>query len=145
MNIYNKKLTMTKLIFNKRNLHLNEDNNGANGNAYVEPSSDSTSSLATDINKTKQENPTDDTFVFNANSYDGNKANNTVTLDVLADNAQDASQQFNTLRQNPQVKNLMSTNNVNARVHLRNENLNYLKENSVSFTKKEIKELLNKK
>ena len=59
---------MTKLIFRKKSLHLNEDNNGSKGTAYVEPSSDSTSSLAADINKTKQENPTDDTFVVNISS-----------------------------------------------------------------------------
>lgn len=135
---------MTKLIFSKKHLHLNEDNNGSKGTAYVEPSSDSTTSLASDINKTKQENPTDDTFVFNTNAYDGNKTNNAITFDVHADNAQDASQQFQQMRQNPHVKNLMTNANVNARVHLRNEQIERLRENSVTFSKKEIKEMLNK-
>lgn len=133
---------MTKLIFSKKNLHLNEDNNGSNGTAYVEPSSDNASSLAADINKTKQENPTDDTFVLNANSYDGNKTNNTVTLDINAENGQDATQQFTQMRQNPYVKNMIANGNVNARIHLKNEHIERLRENSVSFTKKEIKDLL---
>ncbi|MBO7210717.1 MAG: hypothetical protein J6V44_06895, partial [Methanobrevibacter sp.] len=111
---------MTRLIFSKKNLHLNEDNKGSNGTAYVEPSSDSTSSLASDINKTKQENPTDDTFVINANSYDGNKSNNTVTLDINADNGQDATQQFTQMKQNPYVRNMIANSNVNARIHLKN-------------------------
>jgi GTPase SAR1 family protein len=133
---------MTKLIFSKKSLHLNEDNNGSKGTAYVEPSSDSTSSLATDINKTKQENPTDDTFVVNANSYDGNKSNNTVTLDINADNGQDATQQFTQMKQNPYVKNMIANGNVNARIHLKNEQIERLRENSVVFSKKEIKDML---
>ena len=133
---------MTKLIFSKKSLHLNEDNNGSNGTAYVEPSSDSTSSLATDINKAKQENPTDDTFIVNANSYDGNKSNNTVTLDINAENGQDATHQFTQMKQNPYVKNMIANGNVNARFHLKNEQIERLRENSVSFTKKEIKDML---
>lgn len=133
---------MTKLIFSKKSLHLNEDNNGSNGTAYVEPSSDNTSSLASDINKTKQENPTDDTFIINANSYDGNKSNNTVTFDITADNGQDATQQFTQMKQNPYMKNMIANGNVNARIHLKNEHIERLRENSVSFTKKEIKDML---
>ncbi len=133
---------MTRLIFSKKSLHLNEDNNSSNGTAYVEPSSDNTSSLATDINKTKQENPTDDTFIVNANSYDGNKSNNAVTLDITADNGQDATQQFTQMRQNPYVRNMIANGNVNARIHLKNEQIERLRENSVSFTKKEIKDML---
>lgn len=134
---------MSKIIFNKKQLRLYEDNNNSQGTAYVEPTSDNSSSLASDINKTKQENPTDSTFVFNANSYDGNKTNNTVTLDINANNAQDASQKFQTMKQNPQIKNLIAKGNVNARVNLKNEQIERLRENSVSFTKKEIKEMLN--
>ena len=133
---------MTKLIFSKKSLHLNEDNNGSNGTAYVEPSSDSTSSLATDINKTKQENPTDDTFIVNANSYDGKTSNNTFTFDMDAENAQDATNKFNQMKQNPYVNNLIANGNVNARIHMKTEHIERLRENSVSFTKKEIKDML---
>ena len=49
---------------------------------------------------------------------------------------------------NPAVKNLMGKTNVNAKIHLRNgvdrEHLNKLREGSVPFTKKEIKEMFKK-
>ena len=115
-----------------------------NSNAYVEPSSDSTASLSNDLNKTKMQNPTDDTFVVNANSYDNNQKNNTVTLDVNADSPNDASQEFQRLRQNPHVRNLMANTNVNAKIHLKNESTQRLEESSVMFTKKEIKEIFKK-
>jgi hypothetical protein len=64
-------------------------------------------------------------------------------VDIHADNAQDASQKFQTMRQNPHMKNLMANSNVNAKVHLKNEHIERLRETSVSFSKKEIKEMLN--
>jgi hypothetical protein len=131
-------------ILNKSDLKLNEDNS----NAFVEPSSDSISSLSSDLSKTKSENPTDDQFIVNANSYDGNSSNNSVTLDVQGDNPTDATKNFQTITRNPAVRNLMNNTNVNAKIHLRNgvdrEHLNKLREGSVPFTKKEIKEMFKK-
>jgi len=130
-------------ILNKSDLYLREDLN--NGNAYVEPSSDNVSSLSSDLSKTKTENPTDDTFVVNANSYDGNSSNDTVTLDVHGSNPAEASQNFQRISRNPSVKNLMANTNVNAKIHLKNENIEKLRESSVPFSKKEIMEMLNDK
>ena len=127
-------------ILNKKDLKLNEDNS----NAFVEPSSDSISSLSSDLAKTKSENPTDDQFIVNANSYDGNSSNNSVTLDVQGDNPTDATKNFQTITRNPAVRNLMNHTNVNAKIHLRNEGLERLRESSVPFTKKEIKEMFKK-
>lgn len=127
-------------ILNKSDLKLNEDNS----NAFVEPSSDSISSLSSDLAKTKSENPTDDQFIVNANSYDGNSSNNSVTLDVQGDNPTDATKNFQTITRNPAVRNLMNHTNVNAKIHLRNEGLERLRESSVPFTKKEIKEMFKK-
>ena len=127
-------------ILNKSDLKLNEDNS----NAFVEPSSDSISSLSSDLAKTKSENPTDDQFIVNANSYDGNSSNNSVTLDVQGDNPTDATKNFQTITRNPAVRNLMNHTNVNAKIHLRNEELERLRESSVPFTKKEIKEMFKK-
>ncbi len=127
-------------ILNKSDLKLNEDNR----NAFVEPSSDSISSLSSDLAKTKSENPTDDQFIVNANSYDGNSSNNSVTLDVQGDNPTDATKNFQTITRNPAVRNLMNHTNVNAKIHLRNEGLERLRESSVPFTKKEIKEMFKK-
>ena len=127
-------------ILNKSDLKLNEDNS----NAFVEPSSDSISSLSSDLAKTKSENPTDDQFIVNANSYDGNSSNNSVTLDVQGNNPTDATKNFQTITRNPAVRNLMNHTNVNAKIHLRNEGLERLRESSVPFTKKEIKEMFKK-
>lgn len=127
-------------ILNKSDLKLNEDSS----NAFVEPSSDSISSLSSDLAKTKSENPTDDQFIVNANSYDGNSSNNSVTLDVQGDNPTDATKNFQTITRNPAVRNLMNHTNVNAKIHLRNEGLERLRESSVPFTKKEIKEMFKK-
>lgn len=127
-------------ILNKSDLKLNEDNS----NAFVEPSSDSISSLSSDLAKTKSKNPTDDQFIVNANSYDGNSSNNSVTLDVQGDNPTDATKNFQTITRNPAVRNLMNHTNVNAKIHLRNEELERLRESSVPFTKKEIKEMFKK-
>lgn len=131
-----------QIILTKKQMRLLESEYS---NAYVEPSSDSTTSLSSDLNKTKTQNPTDDTFIVNANSYDNNQKNNTVTLDVNADSPNDASQEFQKLRQNPHVRNLMANTNVNAKIHLKNESIKRLEESSVMFTKKEIKEMFNRK
>ena len=129
-------------ILNKSDLKLNEDSS----NAFVEPSSDSISSLSSDLAKTKSENPTDDQFIVNANSYDGNSSNNSVTLDVQGDNPTDATKNFQTITRNPAVRNLMNHTNVNAKIDLgrKDEGLERLRESSVPFTKKEIREMFKK-
>lgn len=128
-------------ILNKKDLKLNEEES----NAFVEPSSDSVSSLSSDLAKTKSENPNDDNFIVNANSYDGNVSNNSVTLDVQGDNPTDATKNFQMMTKNPAVRNLMNHTNVNAKINLRNgvdrEHLNKLREGSIPFTKKEIREM----
>ena len=133
-----------KTVYKKKDLILKEDIH-QEPSAYVEPSSDSVTSLATDINKTKADNPTDDTFHANLNSYDGKASNNPITLDFVGDNASDASQQIQQTMRNPQVKNLMNNTNVNAKVHLRNEHIEKLRENSIKLTKSELSQMLRKK
>lgn len=114
------------------------------GNAYVEPSSDSASSLASDLQQTAANNPTDNTFHTNLNSYDGNNSNNTVTLDIVGDNASDAAQKMQQTMRQPIVRNMMNKTNVNAKVHLKNEQIEKLRESSVKFTKTELSKLLQK-
>lgn len=125
-------------IFEKKDLRLVEDEK----NAYVEPSSDSMSSLANDLSKTKTQNPTDNTFVVDMNSYDGNSGNNPVVLDVKGKNPADASKNINKLTQQPSVRQLMKNNNVTAKVHLNTEAIQRLRETSVPFSKKELNKLL---
>lgn len=133
-----------KKTYKKKDLVLKEDIDNQS-NAYVQPSSDSVTSLATDINRAKAENPTDDTFYANLNSYDGKAANNPVTLDIVEKNPTKASQKIQQTMRNPQVKNLMNSTNVNVKVHLQNEHIEKLRENSVKFTKTELSQMLRKK
>lgn len=134
------KETKGYFILNKKDLRLNEDNS----NAFVEPSNDNISSLSSDLNKTRTENPTDDTFIVNANSYNGDSSDNTVTLDVQGNNVSDATRNYQKTVNSPAIKNLMGKTNVNAKIHLKNESLQRLREGSVPFTKKEINEMLKK-
>ncbi len=127
-------------VFEKKELKLYED-----GNAYVEPSSDSYNSLAGDLSKAKSKNPNDKDFIVNANSYDGNPTNNTITLDVNGSNPSDATSNFRKMTNRPEIKQLISKSNVNAKIHLTNEHIANLKENSIPFTKKELNNLLSKK
>ena len=125
-------------VFEKKDLKLYEDD----GNAYVEPSSDSSSSLTGDLAKAKSKNPNDDEFIVNANSYDGDSSNNAITLDVVGNSPNDASTNFRKLTKQPGVRQLMANSNVNAKIHLKNENIEKIKENSIPFTKKELNEIL---
>jgi hypothetical protein len=125
------------IVYEKRDLKLQTE-----GNAYVEPSSDSASSIQGDLDKTKAKNPTDKEFVTNLNSYDGNSANNPVTIDVQGKTTADAAKNLQQTANRPEVRSLMSKGNVNAKIHLSNESLERLRENSVKFTKKEFKKFM---
>lgn len=127
-------------IFEKKDLTLNES-----GNAYVEPSSDSSSSLSKDLSKAKTKNPADNEFIVNTNSYDGDSSNNTVTLDVTGNTASDATKNYQQLTRQPNVRQLISKGNVNAKIHLNKESIERLRENSIPFSKKELTEILKKR
>lgn len=129
-------------VYKKKDVVLKEDNS----NAYVEPSSDSVSTLASDLAKTQSENPTDNQFIVNANSYDSNGSNDTVTLDVTGTTPSDASQNFQKVTRNPDVRRMMNgRTNVNAKVRIYGESLEHLRKNSVRFSKTELDEMLTKK
>lgn len=150
MNTFSKKDIKNRILAESDNFYIIEKKNiklidEDDSNAFVEPSNNNSSSLASDLYKTKTENPTDDTFIVNANSYDNDTSNNTVTFDIHGNNAADATKNFQQLTRNPQVKGLMNTTNVNAKIHLRNEErVIELRENSIPFSKKEMKEFLKK-
>ena len=71
-----------------------------------------------------------------AKDYDASQKNDSVRIDVNANNTREATQEIQKLQKNPQMKNMM--NNMNTKFHVR------LKENSVSFSKKELNEMLQK-
>lgn len=118
------------ITFKKKDLKLNEEKN-----SYVSSSSDNISSLSTDLSKAKNENPTDNTFIVNTKSYNNNSQDNPITLDVAGKNPTDAANKYQQLTKNPNVKSLINKGNVNAKIHLQNEN------KYVTFSKKELQEI----
>lgn len=118
------------ITFKKKELKLNEEKN-----SYVSSSSDNISSLSTDLSKAKNENPTDNTFIVNTKSYNNNSQDNPITLDVAGKNPTDAANKYQQLTKNPNVKSLINKGNVNAKIHLQNEN------KYVTFSKKELQEI----
>lgn len=146
-NIENYILSETKgyYVLNKKDIILKE---GVDGDAYVEPSNktSSSSSLANDINKTRTENPNADTFVVNPTDYNSSQSNNVPDLNIDADNAMDAEKQIKNFNTNPKFSSIINQGDANVKVHLRNgvdkEHLNKLRESSISFTKKEIMQML---
>lgn len=106
------------------------------GNAYVTPTKASagTGSIASDINTTQKENPTDDSFIFDTSDYDGNGANNEPMFTIDADNAQDAQQKYADLQKNPDFKK-MADKGATCKVNLQHENV-------VKYTKEELNKIL---
>lgn len=125
----------------KKDLTLCED---GSKNTYVTPSSNSnsSSSLSSDLSKSKSNNPSDDEFIFNTNSYDNNSNNDNITLDITATSPSDASQKYNKMIKQPQVRSLIQKGNVMAKVHMNNESRQRLRNTSVDFTKTEFNQLL---
>lgn len=124
---------MAKLIFNKKNLHLNEGNNNTDSIASVTPSSNSITSVSTDLTNSRKENPTANSFDIDPKNYDGNPANDPITMDIHADNEMDASKKIQQLTKRQDFKQLK---NPKIRVSYN--------ESCVTFSKKEIREMLKK-
>lgn len=125
----------------KGRLRLKEDTDDSN--AYVEPDSNnqgSSASLASDLSKTAAENPNDDTFIFNTKSYDGNSSTQQPTIDINAQNATDAANQYNKMTQNQDVNRLIKNGGCNVKVHM--ESIEYKRVNSIPFTKAELNKML---
>ena len=122
---------MKQLLFSKRQVEMLKE-----GNAYVKPneSSANTSSIASDINAAQKENPTDDSFVFDTNDYDGNGHNNEPTVSIDAKNPQDAQQQYNNMLKNPDFKRLVDAGAV-CKVNLEQEG-------AIRYTKNELNKIL---
>ena len=126
-------------ILNKDELILRED---LRGDAYVEPSTIGTSSsLSTDLNKTRIENPNADSYVVNPTDYNATKTDDVPDLNIDAQNSMDAEKQIKNLNTNPRMSSIINHGDANVKVHFR-ENLDRLRESSVSFSKKEISEML---
>ena len=117
-------------VFEKKELKLKEDTN-----SYVEPSSSSASAanLTNDLSKAKAANPHDEEFVVDASSYDGRSGTQDVTLDIKADNPQDASKKLQHAMKQPGMNSMVSKGNLKAKVHM---------ENTVKLSKAELNKIL---
>ena len=91
-------------------------------NTYVKSTNNSMSSLGSDLNKSKTENPMDNNFIVDLSSYDNNPSNDEATIEVNAKNGTDAQRKIqNTLASNPELKTMARNNKLNANVKLTNE------------------------
>ena len=121
---------MTKLIFSKKSLHLNEGNNNTDSIASVKPSSNSITSVAADLTKSRKENPTAGSFDIDSQNYDGNPSNDKPIMAIDAQNPMDAADEINKMMKRPEVRKTKPFFRVNYN------------ESCVTFSKKEIKDLL---
>ena len=109
-----------------------------NRNTYVQSSNNSMSSLGSDLNKSKSDNPMDNNFVVDLSSYDNNNTNDEATLEIDAKNGTDAQRKIqNTLASNPQLKTMANDNKLNAKVRLTTEQ----RKQGKAITKKEFETL----
>lgn len=109
-----------------------------NRNTYVQSSNNSMSSLGSDLNKSKSDNPMDNNFVVDLSSYDNNNTNDEATLEIDAKNGTDAQRKIqNTLASNPQLKTMANDNKLNAKVRLTTEQ----RKQGKAITKKEFESL----
>ena len=109
-----------------------------NRNTYVQSSNNSMSSLGSDLNKSKSDNPMDNNFVVDLSSYDNNNTNDEATLEIDAKNGTDAQRKIqNTLASNPQLKTMTNDNKLNAKVRLTTEQ----RKQGKAITKKEFETL----
>lgn len=122
---------MKSIKFTKRQIDLLKE-----GNAYVKPSkaASNSSSIASDINSTQKENPTDDKFVFDTSDYDGNGVNNEPMFTIDAENPQDAQQKYSDMQKNPDFKRL-TDKGATCQVNLN-------KEGVIRYTKDELNKIL---
>lgn len=120
-------------VFEKKDLRLKEE---TNTNSYVEPSSSSASgaNLAMDLNKAKTQNPHDEEFVVDASSYDGRSGTQDVTVDIKADNPQDASKKLQQTIKQPGMNSIVNKGNLKAKIHMG--------ENIVKLSKSELNKIL---
>lgn len=140
---------MKKLIFEKRQLKLREEDiniesdsvkNQSNNNkeVHVDPNSSQSGSanLANDVNVAKSKDPNAKTYVFNPSTYtDKNKSTEPTNINIKANDGIDLSNTLNkAMKSNPQVAQAVKNGVATVRANLKNE--------SISFTKKELDNFL---
>lgn len=132
-------------VLNKKDIVLKED--AMERVASVQPTTtnnSSSASLNSDLNDAQRANPGVDEFDIDASDYDTKQSNDSVKIDVNANNTREATQEIQNLQKNPQLRNVMNNMNTKFHVRIKENKIKKLKENSVSFSKKELNEMLNK-
>lgn len=124
---------MTKIIFSKKSLKLNEANNNAESIATVVPTSNSITSVSHDLTASRKDNPTANVFDVDPKNYNGNPSDDPIPMEIHADNEADASNQIQQLTKRQDFKQIK---NPKIRVTFN--------ENCVTFSKKELNEMLKK-
>lgn len=124
---------MTKIIFSKKSLKINEGNNNTDSIASVTPTSNSITSVASDLSASMKDNPTTNTFEIDPKNYNGNTSDDPIPMEINAENPVDASQQIQNLTKRQDFKQIK---NPKIRVTFN--------ENCVTFSKKELTEMLKK-
>jgi hypothetical protein len=149
--IYKNSFNMKKIIFEKRQLKLREDDinlksdslSQSPDNKNNEVSVDATSAengspnLASDINTAKTQKPNATTFDFNPSIYaDQNKSKTPTTINLQARDATDAANTINNaMKSNPEVINAVKNGNATVKANLSVHE-------GINFTKKELNEFL---
>lgn len=116
-------------IYKKKELKLKEDNE--TNKTYVDGSG-SPSDVSMAANKALTNSPTSDSAVVPMSNFDSKSGNNVNTVKASSNKPQDIKNAINSVKPGT---------NYNLEIP-RNESIDYLRNNSVSFTKKEIKKLL---
>ena len=133
-------------IFEKRQLRLKED-------VEVEPSKSNAnySDISTDVKKAETKNPTATTFHVDSNNYNGNPSDNEEKVEIPDDG--NISNTINMTMQKPGFSQLASKGQLGFTIkknegkiytkqNIQEYRIKQLRENSVPFSKKEIKEIL---
>ena len=120
---------------------------GGEKTSYV--SKTGSSDLGSELSKTKSTNPSSDKFIVDVSSFDGNKKNDNVTIDIKAKTPEEAKKTIHDkVQNNVELKKLQDNGKLKASVTYegvmsKEETLKKLQENKVGvMSKKTLKKFL---
>lgn len=120
---------------------------GGEKTSYV--SKTGSSDLGSELSKTKSTNPSSDKFIVDVSSFDGNKKNDNVTIDIKAKTPEEAKKTINDkVQNNVELKKLQDNGKLKASVTYegvmsKEETLKKLQEHKVGvMSKKTLKKFL---
>lgn len=133
---------MPKIIFEKKNLRLREDDSSDNSSSEVtltpNSSEHSSTDIASDLQKAQQANPNAKTIAMDSQDYNGNNSsqNQKIQVDVNGDNTMDATRNMNNqILNNPTMRSEYNKGNVKVNFHMNNESIVFKKSEMDKFLK----------